>query len=463
MKYQPNVEQLFGKHACFYLPKLLNTYKVSVIDFQEMRFNGKVPLVKALLMYFRMYQKPEPKMVYQLRRYKPTGDNIMDCWNLLDIASVHNRDVPEPLSSATKFRAMLLEILNRSHIYDHRLTQGTDTVCSTWEVRSTLKATFSWNDIDWDHELDPYMSVSCPQCGKENTVLADTDEDALAYAVEDFTHLTGPYCRCEACETVVRPTITKASNLPEGTWAGDEGDWDDYVERLDYVVEEMEQHLKAHFPDRAEPYHLAAYIGNADWRGRDASATLELTGKSIAEGIRVNSEYTISNGELHCYQDGKVVITCGLSHHDASSSVTITPAWRCDMDDDATIDQDEMADAEVFAKIAEELLCGPQQCFEFSTARKASEQFKKVARYSLAAGIRELMTKLGYETGPEYICDLMDNPTEKPELDLIVYTLFTMEDQVLINKLAPSLILMQAVFTARALKLHLDLEESDAT
>lgn len=462
MSINLTTEQLFGEHSNFFLPDFLNKLGVTAEQFTSLRIMNKPHLVKALLYHFRRHvmRKTRCHLAEKIRHYRMTGSAIDDVGNLLKLAEVDPRDSSAIASGAVMFRQMMKDIVRASSIYD-RVMPGAEK--ST--VQSVVVGTFSYEGTDYDQELENYSLVQCPCCDHEETVYDGNEADNAAVKLADeFEHLSGPYARCSNCRKVVRPHVGPAQDMPMHAMVGqdDTDNWEWYKGQLQDHIDTMLSRL-SRLTGYPAPCRLQVDIGNADWRGRDAYTSAELTGESLAQVMSVNSDFHIMDGKLLVQPDNTVSMTCLLVHHDATSRVTAYPVWECQIDNDTWIVQEDMADAVALAEVAETLLCGEYDCHEYSRARHPLDRFAYVSRGALCEKISDMMVSLGYGTKPWDMNKLLEEPGESPVLDLIAYNLFFMEDLILIKKRPVSIVAFHAEMVARALNDYLTLENSDAT
>lgn len=414
----------------YLLPHYLNLFGVSAQQLNTLHIAHAPQLVRALCMSLLRRSGKDAYVRARLHRLHPTNEEARtQC-----LVIIRKADIKENLL-LQKARDLVRDNL----LYDR-----------DGKVYSEIVGGFSYGDTDYEVELEPYRAVECPECGQTETVLADNPEDALETA-EKFTHLSGPYCRCERCDKAVRPTVEAATCLPDSHFGYDNDDHDLYVEQLDYLLEQMTGHLDA--LGLPAPSRLHIGVSNADWRGRDAHAKSRFDGKELAEKLSVRGDYMVRGGKLRVESNGHVSMTCVLAHHDASSPITIVPEWECEMDENVELFQEDLDEAKVLARVADRLLAGQGETFEYDDR---GETFTLVSNSSLAEGIRELTRRLGYDTKPESFNDLMEIGSDTPELDLIAYNLFQIEDFASIKKAPANVIEVQAVFVRRALDAFLN-------
>lgn len=422
------IEHVFA--SPYTLPGFLNRLGVTAEQLSKLAIAHSPQMVRALVMSCLKRSGKDAYCKARLRRLKPTHEEARaQCQSIIRKGDVNDKIL------AQKAR----DLVRDNELYD-----------TPAGVKSRIVGGFSYGDTDYESELEMYRAVECPSCSNTEVVLADNPEDALEMA-EKFTHLSGPYCRCERCEAVVRPTVEAATCLPDDYEGFDGDEHELYVEQLDYLLEQMQAHLdKLGLP---KPARLYIGVTNADWQGRYAYARCSFDGKDLASKLRVNGDYMIRNGLLTIREDGYACMTCTLAHHDASSGITIAPEWDCDiLGDGCPLYQENLEEGKGYARIAETLLTGEGEEFEYSNS---GEPFSLVSHSGLSEGILELGRRLGYTLKPEQIYSLIEYGTDTPQLDLIAFNLFQLEDFVLIRKYPANMLEVQAVFTRRALDAYL--------
>lgn len=382
----------FGDPDCRWwaVPQVLNHYACPLPVYRDLQLVGQHPGLLYLMLHH--WAKDKPKAIQQAGRH---------FWHSLSWKQRHQplpRDLGQRLVRV--FRAGdsdLPKMVDRDFIAEQLYTE--DGV-----VKSIQRGGFSYNDDDGSGEQEFWTTIECTGCrheahireqlGGDSTVKFLTDN---AHDLGGFTYVSGPYCRCDQCDTLCRVKLYTPTTLPEEGWTylneDCEGDWDSYHEHLDTLIEDMTKHLAAH--GLPKPDSLRLEISHANWRGSDAWAECSLEGKALAETIRVDSEFTISNGALRCYPNGNAELTCRLSHHDVptGSGVTVAPRWECELESSTEhLSFEEMNESvHGLARIAEILLCGSTREFEYS----AGSTFKAVSRENLAYAIDWLARQCG--------------------------------------------------------------------
>lgn len=261
-------------------------------------------------------------------------------------------------------------------------------------IKSPFAASFSYSQYDeYRGELESWSEIVCPNCGASESLRDSEELPTLLQEsmLDDFDHLSGPYCRCKGCEKVVRPFMRSADSLPDGATYGEEA-YSDYVDNLKELLEQLEAHLvKGGLP---APAKLRMVYHNSDWRGRTAYSVVNFDGASLAGTLRVNGDFSIDDGWLMLLPDGDGYLTCNLSHHDASGPVRIFPVWSCDLaaDDEVYLPFEDLARARYNAEVANTLLCGRENVFSFTQKGKA---FDLVDTTNLRSELETLSGALG--------------------------------------------------------------------
>ena len=385
---QLSAARFFGHPDCTWwaVPQVLNFYHCPLGNLRDMRLIEQHPGLAYLVL--RNWAKNKPKAIQQAGRH---------FWHSLSWAQRHQplpRDLGQRLVQAFRAGASDLSDMVDKEALNTEFYFEADT------VKSVKQGGFSYGENDGEGELEYWTVVECGACHHEFSIREQLGGDSAEAFIEaneadledkGWLHLSGPYGRCNECGAVNRATVAPAETLPDEGWkyVGEDGaeDWEQYHDHLEYLLGELKAHLVKH--GLPEPDGLRLDIGHADWRGRDAWAECRFDGKKLAETMRVDSQFMISNGRLLCYQDGNAELRCGLLHHDASSSVCVTPYWE---DELSYQGEDHLSYEEVrssqagLANIAQVLLCGEAREFQYS----AGYPFKAVGGENLAAGIEWL-------------------------------------------------------------------------
>lgn len=280
-----------GEYGFFYLPDLMNLHGVSVDDLAQGRTANKPHFFHAVAIGLLPHRKA------QLRRW---AQRKLSPREQLSLLAKEEQNLVIDWHKGAPSRYLLV-------------TDPCDK-----EVTSRIAGTFSYNDHD---PLDPdAFDVECPSCGYvENTFDSDP-----------FPRLSGPYRRCPDCEAPIRPKVAPAEDETDMAY---EGEWDDYVNHLDELIEGVFN--SAEHP----PELLRVEVNRADWRGHSAYAECPPTGAQLAECLSVRGDFTVSNGRaFRGFNDAQGLVepphmTCTLSHHDVptGSGVYIWPAWPCEL------------------------------------------------------------------------------------------------------------------------------------
>lgn len=221
-------------------------------------------------------------------------------------------------------------------------------------------------------ELEMWSTLECPACGTTEEIREQTAEEAIKVA-EQFTHLSGPYCRCDQCDKVVRPVWEEATDLPSKAYgyAGDNDDWEQYTEQLQYLLDEMKAELKAQ--GIPHPDGLRIEVSKFGWRKQDAYAECAYEGEALADKLRVDGDFNISRGAYTVEQNGYASLYCVLSHHDGSSPIHVFPYWECEMDSNVHVYQEDWPMIrETWMPASEILLCGTDAAYPYTSSEKWS-------------------------------------------------------------------------------------------
>ena len=238
------------------------------------------------------------------------------------------------------------------------------------KVVAVKRGGFSYDPDDLSGELEMWSTLECPECDATEEIREQTAEEAIK-AAEQFSHLSGPYCRCEQCDRVVRPIWEEAVDLPTRAYdyAGDNDEWEQYKEQLQYLLDEMKAELaKQGLP---APDGLRIEVSQFGWRKQDAYAECAYEGEALADKLSVNGDFNISRGAYTVQENGHAELYCVLSHHDGSSPIHVFPYWECEVDSDIHIyQQDWPAIREIWLPASELLLCGADASFPYTTSEK---------------------------------------------------------------------------------------------
>lgn len=347
----------------FYLPDLLNFHGVTLEDFRAARFTTKPGLLWLTAVECRRQKKyrqapysTEATLAKDIAEARHYWKSAIRQGQVKEGERIPPRNIDGLLGRLRVTAGDLRDFLCKTDVDDYYTENG--------QAKAVIAGTFSSpNSCDMaELAAEGYVKVECPDCTHDE--LVEAHENPLD-SVGEFEHLTGPYCRCSNCESVVRPIITWDQEEVPDDWTPDCGgteweEWEDYKDHLSYLVGLLKAHLASHgFP---EPNQLRIEIARANWRGSAAYALCEVSGTDIADNLRVNGEYLVSDGELRLYQGGKAEMTCRFSHHDVptGSGVTIFPIWENDIEDGEPLGFDEMVESQAWvAETASILLNAP--------------------------------------------------------------------------------------------------------
>lgn len=370
------------------LPQFLNFYKASLTEFHRLQVVGKHPAI----LYRVLLDAAKGKANLAAGRH---------FWRHLTW-SQRNKPITRELGQrmARAFGCTALIPLPVKGFLDQFYFDDDG-------VKSIVQGTFSYNDDGYAGEAEMWTTIECGACGHSASIREQMGNDTPARFLEEqtdniggFTHLSGPYCRCDQCDEVSRVKVFQPDDVPELDLDTDfREEWENYQDHLDHLVTELTKHLLAH--GMPKPDGLRIEVGHADWRGRDAWAECPLDGKELADKVKVNGDFTISGGQLRCYQDGSAEMRCSLSHHDVptGSPVTITPYWECELGDGNDNPGDHLdfeavkLSLNALARIATTMLTGDQREFEYSKGH----QFKVVSRHNLHGAINWLAEQCGFD------------------------------------------------------------------
>jgi len=371
------------------VPQVLNFYHCRLPEYRDLRLVNQHPGLLYLMLH--SWAKKQPKAVQQAGKH---------FWHSLSWKQRHaplSRELGQRI-----LRAFRVDDSNLARLHDDKEALNTEFYQEGDTVKSVKQGGFSYADNDGEGELEFWTVVECGACHHEFSIREQLGGDSAVTFIEaneadledkGWLHLSGPYGRCNECGEVNRAKVAPAEDLPDEGWANvnedSSEDWEQYEDHLNELVNQAADHLKAH--GLPKPDGLRLDVSNADWRGRDAWAECGLDGKALADRMRVNGQFTISNGRLLCHQDGNAELRCVLSHHDVPTGggVCVNPYWEDELsyqgEDHLDIDAVRESLGEL-APIAEALLCGSQPEFEYS----AGSTFKVVSRDNLATAIEAL-------------------------------------------------------------------------
>lgn len=364
------------------IPNLLQLHDVSFLQLRLLRVSNKPALLKALMIAFIKDRMALRKSLIGDRQLAAVRH-----FNIRRESHLEPRTVCQALLRAAHFSDDTTKQLQEW--VRERVDEGNFYECDDGSVKSRIGGGFSYSQ-DEELQLSDYQTVTCPDCASEETLWGPDDViPDLVSVSRQFTHLSGPYCRCESCDKVVRPVVSEATSIPDGNYEGRADDaWDNYVEHLGYLLTEMKDHMSQGLGVTA-PAGLRLEGRNLNWRGSDGYLETAAEGDKLAEAMSVNGDFSVRNGRLWLEPDGTASLTCTMYHHDAptGSSFTVTPYWECELDEERQIDASEVAKAKHNAKLADALLCGSRQEFRYNVG---DGPFKLVSAESLSEELRIL-------------------------------------------------------------------------
>lgn len=332
-----------------YLPILLNLHGATdLTKVRQLAIADKPALLYAILMGFHM-SKPQSRksipIIRELRHLKvnPRGHR-QEAQRIFRVGQVDE----------SMLRRWWNNVLDEAHLYLD--ADGT--------VTTKIAALFSYEpDGGYESELEMYQTLECPKCGQQETLPEVNVEDLLACSSE-FEHLSGPYCRCGACDEVVRVEINEALELPPGADYSDPEGWEYYVEWLQENLELMAKHVEQY----GRPQEL--YVGgrNLDWRGSDGYTTCAFDAEALARAMSVRGDFCIRDGKLWLNPDGTAEMTCSMYHHDVptGSHLVVQPMWECELDSENMVAMQDMAGNETRCLVAKTMLCGDHKAFPYA-------------------------------------------------------------------------------------------------
>lgn len=342
----------------YYLPALLNFHQCELKQLTDFALVTKPLLLHTALMGLAKQivgrsERKQVEMKARLRRlyHHHGGQRGMPLW-------------ARQMVKATGFDIQALDgVLDRQ-----RLAQ--QFYMKDGQVVAVKRGGFSYDPADCSGELEMWSTLECPECGVTEEIREQTPEEAIE-AAEQFTHLSGPYCRCLQCDAVVRPVWEMADDMPAKaygySWGND--DWEQYKEQLQYLLDEMKVELaKQGLP---EPDGLRIEVSKFGWRRQDAYAECKYDAKELADKLRVNGDFNISRGAYTVEANGYASLHCVLSHHDGSSPIHVFPYWECEVDSSIHVYQEDwQAIREIWLPASELLLCGKDNAFPYTSSEK---------------------------------------------------------------------------------------------
>lgn len=355
--YSPTWAFRFDESSIWCLPKVLNFHRVTPQELASLRVAQNREFVYLLVMGLLEHKSKAPvlcrykAMARHLRRTTP-GWNTEDLLRIVDRISSH---------MGPTWRG-LMEGIDRKFIDDNFYWDK-----ATQTTKAEVVGQFSYNDSDdlEQGELELWETITCPSCGhRENvrSVFEDLSDSA------DFEPLTGPYHRCRNCDKAVRPSVARCDELPmEAYPLGNDEAWDDYVERLDGLLQDMEQHLVG--LGLPKPDGLRVDAVGFGWRKVDGYTTIKVDAEQLARAFSVNSDYHIDRGAMRIKADGHLEISCSIHHHDGSSPYYVRPYWECEVDSNVLVYQEDWPMITgVWLPASEILLCGEDEIFPYTNS-----------------------------------------------------------------------------------------------
>lgn len=341
-----------------YLPTLLNFHQCGLKQLTDFALVTKPLLLHTVLMGLAKQivgrsERKQVEMKARLRRlyHHHSGQRGTPLW-------------ARRMVKATGFDIQALDgVLDRQRLSKQFYMQD-------GKVAAVKRGSFSYDPDDLSGELEMWSTLECPECGREEEIREQGAASAIQ-ASEDFTHLSGPYCRCNRCDAVVRVLWEEAVDVPakayEYAWGNDE--WTDYKDQLDYLLDEMKQELSSQ--GLPPPDGLRVEVSKFGWRRQDAYAECKYDAKELADELRVNSKFNISRGAYTVEANGYASLYCVLSHHDGSSPIHVFPYWECEVDSSIHVYQEDwQAIREIWLPASELLLCGKDNAFPYTTSDK---------------------------------------------------------------------------------------------
>lgn len=342
----------------YYLPALLNFHGASLKQLTDWALVTKPLLLHTVLMGLaqQVIGRPERKQVEMKARLRRMYHH-------------HGGQRGLPLWARQMVKASGYDMQSLDGILDRqRLAQ--QFFMRDGKVVAVKRGGFGYDPDDMSGELEMWSTLECPACGATEEIREQTAEEAIK-AAEQFTHLSGPYCRCDQCDKVVRLAWEEATDLPSKAYvyAGDNDDWEQYKEQLQYLLDEMKAELaKQGLP---APDGLRIEVSQFGWRKQDAYAECAYEGEALADKLSVNGDFNINRGAYTVQENGHAELYCVLSHHDGSSPIHVFPYWECEVDSDIHIYQEDWpAIREIWLPASELLLCGADASFPYTTSEK---------------------------------------------------------------------------------------------
>ena len=342
----------------YYLPALLNFHQCGLKQLTDFALVTKPLLLHTVLMGLAKQivgrsERKQVEMKARLRRlyHHHSGQRGTPLW-------------ARRMVNATGFDIQALDgVLDRQRLSKQFYMQE-------GKVVAVERGGFSYDPSECSGELEMWSTLECPECKHLEEIREQSAEEAIE-ASDDFDHLSGPYCRCQQCDKVVRPVWEMADDVPEKAYgyAWDSEDWEQYKEQLQYLLDEMKAELaKQGLP---APDGLRIEVSKFGWRRQDAYAECKYDADALADKLCVNGDFNISRGAYTVEQNGYASLYCVLSHHDGSSPIHVFPYWECEVDSDIHVYQEDwQAIREIWLPASELLLCGKDNAFPYTTSDK---------------------------------------------------------------------------------------------
>lgn len=341
-----------------YLPALLNFHHCELKQLTDFALVTKPLLLHTVLMGLAKQvigrsERKQVEMKARLRRlyHHHRGERGLPRW-------------AHQMVKATGFDIQALDgVLDRQRLSKQFYMQD-------GKVVAVKRGGFSYDPDDLSGELEMWSTLECPECDATEEIREQTAEEAIK-AAEQFSHLSGPYCRCEQCDRVVRPIWEQAVDMPAAAYnyAGDNDEWEQYQEQLEYLLDEMKQELAEQ--GLPAPDGLRIEVSKFGWRRQDAYAECKYDAEELVDKLRLDSQFNISSGAYTVEENGYASLYCVLSHHDGSSPIQVFPYWECEVDSDIHVYQEDWpAIREIWLPASELLLCGKDNAFPYTTSDK---------------------------------------------------------------------------------------------
>lgn len=375
------------------LPDVLNRNGVTVEKFQALRIADKPELTYLLLrtmlsMDLLLVPKAMKVMVAKQlsRRYRSARRWMTDpcsiSRNLTHLVEIY--DNSRNKSQRENMRELINRLVTENGLYDERNPYPVAT-----QVKAKLQGTFAFDLYEYSRqELDNFFTLDCSNCrhsatlrkpwewitsGVSHIMAADVPymlEEALPAG--GFEHVVGPYVRCIECDKVQRAQLSTADSIPDDEDYRQDPDeeWDNYQSHLGSLVDALVENAKNH--GLPEPHRLVITANRIRWDGATGYADCKVDGADLADKLRVDSAFVITNGKLWLEPNGTGMLTCSLAHHDATGYMEVAPVWLSELSDRndrdaAWVQIDQIPESSTWLPtIAQLLLCGDSEEFLFT-------------------------------------------------------------------------------------------------